>query len=265
MPAAGVGVSPAFQPTTGEIFTVAGGFGFRLTGLGAIPNPTWVEVDGWAIQHQLRTTPVDGTMVRNQFSGSIYVVAGNSPMPVYNLANVPYTSWTNVDPWAIDNQLQRYPSDGTMIVDHATGVLHVVAGGAAMPATAMENIPPVVSLAFVDHSSIPNRLRPYPADGTVVRGYTTGAISVIAGGAALGVASLQAVPYTSWVDVDNWAITQLPTAPSNGTHVRGYGTGKVYRVEDGTAHFVPAWGPEGPQPTTDVDQWAITNQLHAVD
>jgi len=43
------------------------------------------------------------------------------------------------------------------------------------------------------------RLRPYPADGTVVRGYATGAISVIAGGASLGITNLQAVPYTNWV------------------------------------------------------------------
>ncbi|GAA2999887.1 CHAP domain-containing protein [Actinokineospora diospyrosa] len=253
------------NPVTGEMFTVAGGFGFRLTGMGAIPNPTWIDVDGWAIEHQLRAVPVDGTMVRNHFTGGIYVVAGKSPMPVYNLGNVPYTSWTNVDPWAIDNQLLRHPFDGSMIVDHGTGVVHVMAGGAAMPVSAFDNIQPVTSLAFVDHAAIGNRLRPHPADGTVVRGYTTGAISVVAGGAPLPVTSLQAVPYSSWVNVDNWAITRLPAVPADGTHVRGHSTGKVYRITGGTAYLVPSWGPDGPQPTTDVDQWAITNQLHATE
>jgi hypothetical protein len=247
----------------GAIYVVAGGFGFGVSSLAHIPNTSWVDIDGSALG-QLRSQPGDGTVVRDYVSGTIYVVSGNAAMTVTSLSSIPYTSWTNVDGWAIANQLNRYPTDGSAIVDYNTGTVYIIAGGSAMAVTSFNNIPPVTSLAYVDHWVLQNQLRQHPANGTVVRDYVSGGIYVIAGGSALGIASLSNVPYVNWVNVDGWSISnQLLSYPTDGTYVRGYTTGKIYVVENGGTTYLPSWGSTGPQPYTEVDQWAITNQLGA--
>ena len=251
---------------SGGIYIVAGGFGFAVTSLSAIPpNTSWVDIDGSAISNQLRSQPADGTVIRNYGTGGIYVVSGNAAMAVSSLSNIPYTTWTNVDGWAISHQLNQYPTDGSAIVDYSTSTVYIVAGGAATTVVSFANIPPVTSMAYVDHWVLANQLRQYPADGTVVRN-ASGGIYVMAGGAALAVSSLGNVPYVSWVNIDGWAITnQFLSYPADGTYVRGYTTGKIYAVQNGTTTHLNSWGPGGPQPYTDVDQWAITNQLNAVE
>jgi hypothetical protein len=248
---------------TGAIYVVAGGFGFAVTSLANIPNTSWVDIDGSAVA-QLRSQPGDGTVIRDYPTGSIYVVSGGAALAVTSLANIPYTSWTNIDGWAITHQLRHYPTDGSAIVDHSTGTVYLIAGGAPMTVASFDNIPPITSLAYVDHWVLANGLRRYPTDGTVIRDYVGGGIHVVAGGAALGIASLANVPYTSWINVDNWGIAHdLRAYPSDGTYVRDYTTGKVYVVQGGSTAYLPSWGPAGPQPFVDVDPWTLNNQLHA--
>jgi surface antigen len=246
--------------TSGGIYVVAGGFPFGVSSLGNIPNNSWTEVDANTISNGLRSQPADGTVIRNYTSGSIYVVSGDAPMPVHSLSAIPYASWTNIDGWAIANQMRTYPTDGSTFVDYSTGTVYVVAGGAPMATNSFANIPPVTSLPYVDDWAVTNYLPAYPADGTVIRDYSSGSISVVAGGSALGISSLTHVPYQSWVNIDGtYAVSnQLRSYPASGTYIRGYQSQEEFVSNGTTISRVTAT----PLPAaTAVDDWAITNQL----
>ena len=242
----------------GGIWIVAGGFAFAVSNLGHTPGISWVNIDVNALAY-LRSEPMDGTVVRDE-AGGIYVVSGGAAMAVSSLANIPYTSWANVDSWSIAHQMRQYPKDGTTFVDYSTGTVYVVAGEAPLAVTSFNNIPPVSSLAYIDHWVLQNQLRQYPKDGTVIRDYVGGGVYVVAGGSALGVASMGNVPYSSWVNVDNWSVgNQLLAYPADNTYVQGYGTGQLFKVLGGMTTRVTS----APSSPTVIDDWAVDNHLHA--
>jgi hypothetical protein len=246
---------------SGAIYVVAGGFPFAVTSLSNVPYTTWTNVDGSAISSQLRSQPGDGTVVRNYTTGAVYVVSGGAPLAIMSMNSIPYTNFTNIDGWGITNQLRQYPTDGSVIVDFNTSVVYVVAGGSPMAVNSFGNIPPVTSMAYVDDWAVHNQLRQYPANGTVIRNYVSGAISVIAGGASLSIMSLSSVPYTSWVNIDGASIVnQLRSYPVDGTFVVGYGSGRVYKIQGQQAIYISDMS-RVTGTLTSVDDWAIVNQL----
>ena len=251
----------AIRDQSGGIYVVAGGYPFAVTSLSHIPNTSWVNVDHWVLSNQLRSQPADGTVIRDYVSGSIYVVSGNAAMAVTSLGNIPYTVWTNIDGWAIANQLQRYPKDGSTFTDYATGTVYVAAGESALAVSSFGNIPPITSLPYVDHWVLENQLRQYPIDGTTVVD-TSGTVYVIAGGAATVVKSFANIPtVTSLPNVDSWAITnQLLPYPRSGTYLKGYGSGQTF-LSNGSA-ITPS---SASALSVVVDDWAITNQLGGVE
>ena len=100
---------------------------------------------------------------------------------------------------ALANRFLPYPKDATVIQDQ-TGGVYVVAGGAATPVASWANVP-YTSYVSIDGYAITHSFLAYPADGTLLKGYTTGNTYVINGGfATLTTASPSAVV------VDQWAI-----------------------------------------------------------
>lgn len=242
----------------GSIYVVAGGFPFGVTSLSKIPNTTWVNIDGSSLG-QLRSQPADGTAIRNYSTGGIYVVSGNAPLAVASLSRMPAGfTWTNIDGWGITNQLQQYPKNGSFIFDE-TGTVHIVAGGSATTVKNFANVPAPSAIARVDSWAVNNQLRQYPLDGTVVRRYSDGSGYVVAGGAALPVLNWANVPYTSYTNIDGWAVANdLLSYPVDGTYVKGYQSGNTYLVSGGTTSQVTSGSPAA----TIVDDYAITNVLH---
>lgn len=242
----------------GGIWIVAGGFPFAVSNLAHTPGISWVNIDVNSLAY-LRSEPKDGTVVRDE-SGGIYVISGDAAMAVTSLANIPYTTWTSVDSWSIAHQMRSYPKDGTVFVDYGTGTVYVVAGEAPLAVSSFSNIPPVSTMASLDHWVLANQLRQYPVNGTTVVD-NTGTVYVIAGGTALTVTDFSHIPpVTSLTHVDGWCIThQLLSYPLDNTYVQGYGSGQLFKVLGGATTRVTSV----PSPATPVDDWAIDNQLHA--
>jgi VCBS repeat-containing protein len=183
---------------------------------------------------------------------------------------------------AIDNagqtgiwkHLNATPTDGTLL-SNADGTVFVTAGGAPLPVLAWDHIGgsggrPVtaVDMAAIDNAGqtgIWKHLNATPTDGTFLNTYSTGSVYVVAGGAPIIVTNWDNVgggrPVTA---VDIAAIenagagglwNHLSYQPIDGTYLRGYTTGKFYRVSAGT----PLLESTAPSTYVDVDQVALDN------
>jgi hypothetical protein len=206
---------------------------------------------------------LSGTYVKEYGSASIYVVAGGSAIPVPGWSTVGGSKpFVTIPTGALStSKFVEYPLDYTYVKEYGSGTIYVTAGGAALGISNWSNVGGAKPYVIIPSNSIATNLREYPLDGTVIRTYTSGGIYVVAGNAALAVANMNNIPYTSWVDIDSWALSnQFAEVPVDGTLVKGYISGEVFQVTNGIA----VADPESASTPVFVDDWAIDNQLFAV-
>ena len=231
----------------GRVYVVAGGAPLWVSNWAAIggPQPS-VHVDRWAVENpddphaHLRSNPANGTLL-GASDGRVYVVAGGAPLWVSNWAAIggPQPS-VPVDRWAVENpddphaHLRRYPADGTLL-GASDGRVYIVAGGAPLYLSNWNVIGGPQPSVHVDRWAVENpgdphaHLHLYPADGTFIRGATTGRVYRVAGGAPIYVSTWSIFGGTQhYVNVDQWAIDNTPdphahlrAAPLDGTRVEG--------------------------------------------
>lgn len=250
--------------TSNTVQVMAGGAAMKVSNWANVGGPKpYTVVDQWAISHQLRGYPADGTYIKNGAGNGVYVVAGGAAIGVRSWTNVggahPYVV---VDPWAIDNQLRDYPVDGTYIKNAIGNGVYVVAGGAPLPVSSWANVGGGKSYTNVDIGAAQAQLPKYPKDGTVIKPGTSATISIVAGGMAFKVSSWSNVggpkPY---VIVDQWAIDNyLLDVPEENTFLRGYGSGRIYKIENQVPVYISSMS-QVTGPYTNVDDWALRNQL----
>ena len=222
-------------------------------------------------QHQAAQI-TEGTFVRNSANGSVYRIAGGSPVYV--------SSWTafggakpvvNVTA-AYLASLRATPADGTFIRGAGTAPVYRIAGGAPVYVstwTVYGGAKPVID---IDPAAITKagtgrwgNLRVTPADGTFIRDITGGQVYRVEGSAPIYVSTWTAFggaqPY---VDIDPVAITNaggtgiwshLAIVPVDGTHLTAAGT--HYVVTAGHANTYT--GTDAFPATTTIDPAAITN------
>jgi len=157
--------------------------------------------------------------------------------------------------------------DTDFVCDSASGAAYRIAGGAPVYVStwaAFGGPQPCRVMSSAEIAALPE----HPADGTFVRGTSTGAVYRIAGGAPLYVSTFAAFggvqPY---VDVDQAAIDRAGSGgvfghllfyPADGTFVQGLPGGRIYRVVSGVASYVSSWDPfGGGQPFTSIAQQTI--------
>jgi len=159
------------------------------------------------------------------------------------------------------------PSSGDIVCDSGTGAVYRIAGGAPIYVSNYAAIGGPQPCNWMTSGEIA-ALPVLPADGTFLRGTTTGAIYRIAGGAPIYVSTFAA--FSNWppyVDVDETAINQAGTGgyynhllahPTDGTFLRGTTTGAIYRIAGGAPIYVSTFAAFGGwQPYVDVDETAI--------
>ena len=156
--------------------------------------------------------------------------------------------------------------DGDFICDSGTGAVYRMAGGAPVYVSTWAAFGGQQACRVLSNEEV-SRLPWYPADGTFLRGTTTGAIYRVAGGAPLYVSSFDAVAgIGAYVNVDETAIDQAGTGrnshlsyyPADGTFLQGLPGVRIYRVVSGVASYVPSWDPfGGQQPFTAITQQTI--------
>jgi hypothetical protein len=232
----------------------------------------------------LRARPADGTYIRALPSTRVYRVAGGSALWVSTWNAVGGRgSPTDVDIRALTragsggsyNHLSARPADGTFIRTYADRRVYRFAGGAPLPVTSWSAVGGTYAATVVDAgvanssgSSYWTNVSMRPASGTFLRAKSTGKVFVIAGGGPIYVPSWACLGSGArpTVLVDAAVISHgggsgiwrhLLFYP-NGTFVRGYPSGKVYRVANGKPSWVRSWaGYGGPHPTVLVPQISI--------
>jgi hypothetical protein len=248
-----------------SLYEVAGGALTYVTSWSNVGGShPYVTISHSAITSQFRQYPEDGTYLADGTSGDVYVVAGGAPMRVYSWSDIGGSEpTTEVDDWAIFNDLRQYPADGTYILDYATGNVYVVAGGAPMRVFSWSDVGGSHQVVTADDEAIQDNLLAYPVDNTCVQSYSSQDAYIIAGRSPMLVSSWSniggAVPCTT---IDNEDLTtQLYQYPMDGTVIRNYGSGAIYVVAGGCALSIQSLSNVPYTSWTNVDGNAISSQL----
>jgi hypothetical protein len=159
----------------------------------------------------------DGTVIQDNSSQSLYLIAGGAPLFVSDLNAIggPQTA-KRVTPQQLAS-LPAVPADGTFLVT-STGGIFRVAGGAPLVVTSWSvfgGTKPSVLIDVWDIDNVGNpasHLRKAPADGTIVKGLPSGAYWGFSGGGRYPTgATARAIP----VD-DAGLITYARVPPPSG-------------------------------------------------
>ncbi len=280
---------------TGAVYRIAGGAPIYVSSWAAFGGEkSAVTVDSAAIDragsggnfNHLRAYPADGTFIRGTRNGAAFRVAGGAPIYVSSWAVYGGEQSTlAIDSAAIDNagaagrwkHLRALPIEGTFIRS-TDGAVYRVAGGAPIRVSTWNPFGGRKPTTIVDPAAVSragsggvwNHLRAVPADGTFVRGGGDGTVFRVAGGAPIVVTRWSAVGGTKpFVLIDSAAIENAGTGggwdhlrryPAEGTFLRAYQGGAVYRVAGQAPVYVSTWTAfGGRQPTTDVDAAALNH------
>jgi hypothetical protein len=221
------------------------------------------------------TALVDGDFICDSDSGAVYRMAGGAPVYVSTWSAFGGPQACRVMSGAEISRLPMYPADGTFLRGTSTGAVYRIGGGAPVYVSTWAAFGGVQPATNVDEAAIDlagsgwySHLLYRPADGTFVRGSTTGAVYRMAGGAPVYVSTWAAFggvqPATT---IDEAAIDLIGSSdyydhiaakPVDGTFLRGTSTGAVYRIVGGAPVYVSTWAAFGGlQPATNVDEAAI--------
>ncbi|PAY23450.1 hypothetical protein CEY15_07635 [Dietzia natronolimnaea] len=262
---------------------------------------------GTGVWNRLRKFPANGTLLSGQAPGhaehgTVYVIAGGAPIYVTSfdhvgknqpVTNVSLAAIHNSGGTGVWNRLRKFPANGTLLSGQAPGhaehgTVYVIAGGAPIYVTSFDHVgknQPVtnVSLAAIHNSGgtgVWNRLRKFPANGTLLSGQAPGhaehgTVYVIAGGAPIYVTSFdhvgknQPVTNVSLAAIHNSGGTgvwnRLRRRPADGTVVSGQAPGKaghgtVFVIAGGAPICVYNWANIGGSRTaTNIDLVATEN------
>ena len=219
---------------------------------------------------------VDGDFVLAPGTRWTFRIAGGAPIfvsawRVYGTAQP--TRLATAAQWAA---LAARPKDGTFLRDATTHLTYRVTGGAPVLVSTWAAVGGSKPYVVVDPAALTragqaapwNHLLPHPLDGTILRGWPSGIIYRVAGGAPLAFANPRLVPAGVAVnqtqDQDMSRAGQpgpfkfLTRYPVTGTFIRGINQTRTYIVRDGRAVYIPSWAPFGrAQPFTFVDQAVI--------
>ncbi|SDI99964.1 M23 family metallopeptidase [Nonomuraea jiangxiensis] len=186
-------------------------------------------------------TPVDGRLYREP-SGTIAVIAGGAPVRFASMDELRAAGYGSAPligvPAGWLNSLPQEPRDGTFLRDAANGAISVIAGGAKYGLTLAEweamGRPGSINVPL----RVINEYGRIPADGTLLRNHTDGAISVVAGGAKYGLslAQWERLGKPASVNVPIGFINTLGSDPRPGTLLRDVANGSIYLTIGGAKY-----------------------------
>lgn len=220
----------------------------------------------------------DGTFVRVSGHSNVYRIAGGAPVYVPSWVQFGSPQRVTTITQAQADQLNWYPVDGTYLRSAATSRVYTVAGGSALYVSSWSAVGGTHPTVTVDSRALGNagstsayrHLNAMPADGTYLRGYSTGDVYRIAGGAPVWVSGWAqvggqqcaiTVDVRAMDDAGSVPWSNLRLRPRDGTFIRAYSTAQVFRVAGGGSIYVPSWSSLGiaAQPTVLLDASTIAD------
>lgn len=206
----------------------------------------------------LSQTPRNGSYVRDFTTKAISVVVGGVK---YHLTAAEWDALGK--PAAINapasflDDFDTTPVSGTVLRDHGTGAIHIVAGGARYHLSAAQyaalDSPPFTNVPAGFVNSLPTR----PADGTYLRNPATSAIYLIVGGAKYhltSMAELDEVGAPTFTNVPMEWIATFGSTVADNTYLRNPADGAIHRIMNGTKDHLTyeEWTALGKPAFTDV-------------
>jgi murein DD-endopeptidase MepM/ murein hydrolase activator NlpD len=262
----------------GDVYRIAGGAPMYVSSWtpfgGSKPTKTLTS----AQFNALADNPKDGTYIAGATSGRVFRIAGGAPQYVSKWSNMGGEKPTiKVDDFTIDraggtgkvSYLRAYPRNGTYLKALPTDGVYVVAGGAPIHVSSWANVGGSKTTVGIDKWAIDRAggtgtakyLRGYPATGTFLRGYLTGAVyRVVNGGATSG----HAFHVKSWdpyggpkpvVNVDQ-------TSVDNCNHLNCSPFGYLDAASGGTGEFTLRGWAMDPNTTNPVTIHVYSNGKH---
>jgi len=236
------------------------------------------QVHGWNTWHHFPghqyTAHSDGTgcaITEGSFVRTpdlrIYRIAGGAPLYITNCE--PIGGCSNIIEVPDLSPFRSRPSDRAFIRGAESGRVYRTAGGAPLWLSSCEVGCNEGNIVNVNQWTIDNldHLNAVPDNGTFLRGYGSGQVYRVAGGAPLRLSSCEVgCGEHNIVDVNQWTIDNhdhMSTTPANGTFLRAFGTGSIYRVAGGA----PLWINDctyldGCFGWVEVNQWTVDNHDH---
>lgn len=260
-----------WQAEDNSIWHIVGGAALYVSNWSHIGGPRPFTRTSRAALATLSRYPRDGTLVGAGPSGRVYTIVGGTAFYVSSWANIGGArAATKVDDWVIDNQLRQLPPDGTLMSGGQSGRVFQIVGGAPLYISSWSVVGGPRSVFTIDEWSISQRyhLRPYPVDGSIVRGSNSGRIYILAGGTPLYLTNWSLLggpkPYQT---IDDWVLNTnynqgYRAFPARGSFLQGLPSKRIWQSDGDQLRYITNWSQVGgPQTFTSVDDWAIRNQL----
>ncbi len=155
------------------------------------------------------------------------------------------------------------PADGTLVGDRGGDQVYVAAGGALFPFAKQADLSGSAyagtNIILEPSNQIAAQVSAKPADGTLLKDATTGAIFAVSGGALIPFAPTQIM--LPAITVPSQSLDGYPIASGDFFKVAG-GDGTVYESVGGASVPVTDWSHVGgPQPTGTLSQGQFNNML----
>ncbi|MFI6763768.1 trypsin-like serine protease [Micromonospora sp. NPDC050417] len=235
---------------TGGVAVIAGGAAVwfaspeELRNAGYGTTPSIAVPTGWATA--LPGMPQNGTLIRNNETGGVAVIAGGAAVWFANqdeLANAGYgtTPFSTAVPIGWLTALPGMPQNGTLIRNNETGGVAVIAGGAAVWFANQDELANAGYGTTPFSTAVPigwlTALPGMPQNGTLIRN-ETGGVAVVAGGAAMWFPNQDELRQAGYGTVPSigvptrWTVGLL-SKPQDGTLVRSGASPQVWRVDGG--------------------------------
>ena len=217
-----------YDRPTGAVYRFAGGAPVYVSSWAPFGGPqpmvaldakAFTNAGGGGFYSHVRLRPVDGTVLRDPVSGSVFVTAGGSPLAVTDWSAIGgVRPWVDVDPVALRSAgvggvfrfLRGKPSDGTLIRDGKTQAVYQVAGGAPVYVSSWAPFGGPQPTTLVDGVTLANAgsgwpfhtLSFYPAAGTLLLVWPTGVVLQTDGAGHVALSMASATPWTPKVNQD---------------------------------------------------------------
>lgn len=233
----------------GTVAVIAGGAALVFSSLAELAQAGYAsapltEVPAGYLDH-LPSVPRDGTLLRDNTTGAIEVIAGGARFAFANLDELTAAGDASAHVIAVaPRQFAGFgsaPDVGTLLRDATTGAVDVIAGAAGIRFNSLDEL----VAAGYDQSplvNVPTRvlaaLPTVPDDGALLRNDATGLIEVIAGGAGFGFASLDELVATGYehipfANVPPRVLAGLAPRPADRTLLRDPASGRIEVIAGG--------------------------------
>jgi hypothetical protein len=174
------------------IYRFVGGAPVRLYNWGAIsdmPNAAWVNEQSLASLDHMNAKPADGSAVSVVEAGGsgVYEFVGGAPLRLYNWGGIPgFGNVVNINAQSVADldHMNTVPTNGEFVASVETGTVYRVAGGAALKLYNWGGIPGYNGAVMVNQQTLDthDHLLATPANGTVLKGVSSGALWKITDG-----------------------------------------------------------------------------------